>query len=165
MNGNDLFVGGVACCLGLAFVAAALFNWNWWFEMRKALIPMYVAGRGDKRPGPFNPHDWNTTTLHCETAVLQVLLELQGKRWLSRGQPQHWGGLVPSIDREPLEHRQILIERLRSAEEVPGVPVEHLVDWRQPDGSVRQRLRHAIVKTRADGLQHALIAIDGYQRL
>jgi FRG domain len=32
---------------------------------------------------------------------MQVLLELQGKRWLSRGQPQPYKNLIPSIDRCP----------------------------------------------------------------
>jgi len=72
-------------------------------EMHEALIHVYRTGRGDKRLGPFNAHGWDSTELSSVSDALQVLLKLQGKRWLSRGQPQHWGGLVPSIDRDPLQ--------------------------------------------------------------
>lgn len=46
-------------------------------------------------------HGWNTTTLDVEENVLRTLTDLQGKRWLSRGQSQCYGGLIPSIDRKP----------------------------------------------------------------
>jgi hypothetical protein len=46
-------------------------------------------------PGP-----WNPTTLKSEAEVIQVLTELQGKRWLSRGQAENYGSLIPSIDRD-----------------------------------------------------------------
>jgi hypothetical protein len=36
-----------------------------------------------------------------EAEAVTVLTELSGKRWLSRGQSRRYGGLVPSIDREP----------------------------------------------------------------
>jgi len=35
--------------------------------------------------------------------VCQVLLDLRGKRWLCRGQPEPYGSLIPSIDRPPRE--------------------------------------------------------------
>lgn len=46
-------------------------------------------------------HSWNTTTLASEAEVLQVLIELRGKRWLCRGQSQRHNCLNPSIDRVP----------------------------------------------------------------
>ena len=50
------------------------------------------------------PHSWNTTPLDSEAEALRVLSELQGKRWLCRGQSKRYGGLVPSIDRGPLQN-------------------------------------------------------------
>lgn len=44
---------------------------------------------------------WNTTLLAAEPDVLQAFTDLRGKRWLCRGQSRCYGGLVPSIDREP----------------------------------------------------------------
>lgn len=44
---------------------------------------------------------WKTATLGSEGQVFRVLVELQGKDWLSRGQPRPWQALVPSIDRPP----------------------------------------------------------------
>src|SRR5215471_3858627 len=50
-------------------------------------------------------HDWRTIYLNDETETFNQLLELTGKRWISRGQsrcyyPRH---LTPKIDREPRE--------------------------------------------------------------
>ncbi len=46
-------------------------------------------------------HSWNTTILDSEAKALHVLTELRGKRWLCRGQPKRYDGLVPLIDRKP----------------------------------------------------------------
>jgi hypothetical protein len=46
-------------------------------------------------------HSWNDTKITSEDQALQVLTELRGKRWLSRVLSKSYGGLVPSIDREP----------------------------------------------------------------
>src|SRR5256885_3081601 len=45
---------------------------------------------------------WKTRTLTSEEDVLGTLLELQGKRWLSRGQSKAYKSLSPSIDRDKL---------------------------------------------------------------
>jgi FRG domain len=45
---------------------------------------------------------WNTKTLKSEEDVFSVLMELQGRRWLSRGQPRIYKSLRPSIDRGEL---------------------------------------------------------------
>ncbi|HTK30718.1 MAG TPA: FRG domain-containing protein [Candidatus Saccharimonadaceae bacterium] len=42
---------------------------------------------------------WKTTTLTSESHVMEVLVDLRGRRWLSRGQAQSYGELIPSIDR------------------------------------------------------------------
>jgi hypothetical protein len=46
------------------------------------------------------PDSWFSTTLESETEVIQVLTELQGNRWLCRGQAENYGSLIPSIDRD-----------------------------------------------------------------
>jgi hypothetical protein len=43
---------------------------------------------------------WKTTQFTSEEHVLDVLAELHGKRWLSRGQPKRYDCLLPSIDRD-----------------------------------------------------------------
>jgi len=48
-------------------------------------------------------HGWNTTTLTSEGDILRVLTDLQGKGWLTRGHSRSGHGLVPSIDRQPLD--------------------------------------------------------------
>lgn len=50
------------------------------------------------------PDSWNTTFLAAEPDALQVFNDLRGKRWMCRGQSSCYGGLVPSIDREPRQH-------------------------------------------------------------
>ena len=35
MHSTDLFVGGVGVSIGVAFLGAALLNWNWCFETPK----------------------------------------------------------------------------------------------------------------------------------
>jgi hypothetical protein len=45
--------------------------------------------------------NWETTRLDTEPDALDTFIELRGKRWLCRGQSRCYGGLVPSIDREP----------------------------------------------------------------
>jgi hypothetical protein len=44
-------------------------------------------------------HSWNDTRITSEDQAFQVLTELRGERWLSRGLSKSYGGLVPSIDR------------------------------------------------------------------
>jgi len=58
------------------------------------------------------PTSWNTTTLSSENEVLQILLDLQGKRWLTRGHSKCHGALIPSIDRGKFEELT-LIEKLQ----------------------------------------------------
>jgi hypothetical protein len=50
------------------------------------------------------PDPWNSTTLKTEAEAIQMLTELRGKRWLSRGQAKNYGSLIPSIDRDDLAH-------------------------------------------------------------
>src|SRR5437870_5882466 len=47
-------------------------------------------------------HGWTTTTLELEEDVLHTLVDLQGRRWLSRGHSVCHDVLVPSIDRDAL---------------------------------------------------------------
>jgi hypothetical protein len=49
------------------------------------------------------PSPWTPITLESEAEVIQVFTELQGKRWISRGQANAEYSLVPSIDREGRE--------------------------------------------------------------
>ena len=42
---------------------------------------------------------WKSTRLDTEAAVVALLIELRGKRWLCRGQSQYYDGLTPKIDR------------------------------------------------------------------
>ena len=44
---------------------------------------------------------WKTKTLKTVEDILDALFELQGKRWLCRGQSRAYGTLIPSIDRSP----------------------------------------------------------------
>jgi hypothetical protein len=46
------------------------------------------------------PSNWKTIELNSEGEVLDLLLVLHGKHWLSRGQSEPHGTLIPSIDRE-----------------------------------------------------------------
>jgi hypothetical protein len=48
---------------------------------------------------------WDSTCLTDEGEAQRVFLDLRGKRWLFRGQPKQYGGLAPSIDRNPLYGR------------------------------------------------------------
>ena len=58
---------------------------------------------------------WKSTTVKSEAAVFDLLTELRGKRWLSRGHPRPYGVLVPTIDRGPrrsLSRREkLMLER------------------------------------------------------
>jgi hypothetical protein len=60
------------------------------------------------------PDRWTPTTLTSEEEVIHTLIELQGKRWQSRGQPNTYNNLIPSIDRER-EHlsrtEKLMLER------------------------------------------------------
>lgn len=47
------------------------------------------------------PNGWNSTILVTEEEALRTLTDLRGRRWLLRGHPKHWDGLIPSIDRKP----------------------------------------------------------------
>lgn len=46
---------------------------------------------------------WNLTKLESEEQTIEILTELRGKRWLSRGQANTKHSLIPSIDREGRE--------------------------------------------------------------
>jgi hypothetical protein len=46
--------------------------------------------------------NWTTITLDSEVAAFDMLLDLGGKQWLSRGQSEPYGVLIPSIDRGKL---------------------------------------------------------------
>ena len=58
---------------------------------------------------------WNSTTLRSEADALDVLAELRGRRWLSRGQSKPYGNLIPSFDRGKLRslsrHVKLTLER------------------------------------------------------
>jgi hypothetical protein len=60
-------------------------------------------------------HSWNTTELKTEEQIFDVLLDLGGKHWLSRGQSRRYDELVPSIDRDgrknQLRHEMLVLER------------------------------------------------------
>ena len=43
---------------------------------------------------------WKSTTLTTEEKALHVLADLSGKRWLCRGESQHFKELLPTIDRD-----------------------------------------------------------------
>ncbi len=59
--------------------------------------------------------EWKTTTLTDEEELLRVLAELEGKRWLCRGQTKRYNTLLPSIDRSNLRNLlrsdKLLLER------------------------------------------------------
>ena len=42
---------------------------------------------------------WTTVELNSEAHIVETLVDLKGKQWLSRGQSKLYGALVPSIDR------------------------------------------------------------------
>ena len=44
---------------------------------------------------------WHSKTLETVEETTRVLAELQGLRWLSRGEPECYTSLVPSLDRQP----------------------------------------------------------------
>lgn len=46
---------------------------------------------------------WNSTTFSDEAHALDKLTELRGNRWMCRGQPERYGCLRPSIDRDARE--------------------------------------------------------------
>jgi hypothetical protein len=48
-------------------------------------------------------HDWDFTELTSVADALRVFADLRGRAWLCRGQSKCHGGLVPSIDRGPLQ--------------------------------------------------------------
>ncbi len=48
-------------------------------------------------------HSWSITHLTSTDHVLDVLADVRGKRWLSRGQAKRYDSLRPSIDRKPHE--------------------------------------------------------------
>jgi hypothetical protein len=49
-------------------------------------------------------HGWQLTTLTSVDQVLDLLLDLHAKRWLSRGQSRRYDVLMPSIDRKPRQN-------------------------------------------------------------
>jgi hypothetical protein len=48
-------------------------------------------------------HGWKVIELTSEAKVFQALAELRGQRWLCRGQSKHYGGLLPTIDRDSFQ--------------------------------------------------------------
>lgn len=61
------------------------------------------------------PHGWSSTILTSAADALHVFAELQGKRWLCRGQSEPYGNLLPSIDRRELRDlprlEKLMLER------------------------------------------------------
>jgi small neutral amino acid transporter SnatA (MarC family) len=49
LNGSDIFVGGVGITIGVAFLGAAILNWNWWFQMPKGRWLAQKVGRTGAR--------------------------------------------------------------------------------------------------------------------
>jgi hypothetical protein len=47
-------------------------------------------------------HGWSTTVVDVEETALSTLVDLQGRRWLSRGQSHCYDALMASIDRDAL---------------------------------------------------------------
>ncbi len=68
-----------------------------------------------KKTGKKKVSTWNTTELTTKEEVLRILTKLHGKRWICRGQSKRYGGVVPSIDREPRQNlsrfNKLTIER------------------------------------------------------
>jgi hypothetical protein len=104
---------------------------------------------------PIVSHGWNTTTLTSEADVLQLLLEMQGSCWLSRGHSRCHESLVPSLDRDPfrglgrsekLERERRSMDQFRSTARFFSSPGEQaaLVD----DFIALMVLRHHGVPTR-----------------
>jgi len=100
-------------------------------------------------------HGWNTTTLTSEAEALHAFTELRGKRWVCRGQKKSYGGLLPSIDRGPMQnlsrHEKLMLERrsidlFRSTARFFADQGEH--DALTSDISALMVLRHYGVPTR-----------------
>ncbi len=49
MVGSDVFVGGVAMILGSVVVSAAVFNWEWYYQLNKPRWVEEKWGRGRAR--------------------------------------------------------------------------------------------------------------------
>lgn len=49
MINPDLFVGAVAIAIGLFVMSAALFNWEWYYQLHKARWIESICGRGGAR--------------------------------------------------------------------------------------------------------------------
>jgi len=79
-----------------------------------------------------SPSGWNTTRLTTLAEVLEVLLDLKGRRWLCRGQPVAFGNLQPGIDRalvgrprlEKLDFERSSIDFLRQTVRYYAAPGE-----------------------------------------
>ncbi len=98
---------------------------------------------------------WKTTTLNCEAEVVDLLADLRGKRWLSRGHPKPYDVLIPTLDRgsrASLSRRQKLvlerqsIDRFRSTARFFSSPGEQRA--LSDDFTVLMVLRHYDVPTR-----------------
>lgn len=100
------------------------------------------------------PHS-TTITLNSEADVFKLLLDLRGKGWLSRGQSETYGSLIPSIDRgEPgklsrmqkLECERASISLFRETARFFASPGEQLA--LNDDVAALMVLRHYGVQTR-----------------
>ena len=61
---------------------------------------------------------WTTIELKSEANIVETLLDLKGKQWLSRGQSKPYGALVPSIDRLSLSSLSRPEKLLRERESI-----------------------------------------------
>lgn len=72
MNGQDLFVGGVSAMLGASALAAALFNWEWCYQLKKTRWLESRWGRSGAR--------WIVASVGVMLILLGVAIA-SGVRW------------------------------------------------------------------------------------
>lgn len=87
MNMQDLFVGGVACVLGLGAVAAAVFNWDWFYRLKKAQWLEARCGRAGAR--------WTFASIGLLLILLGVTVAY-GMRWPTLEVRSKWRRLTAS---------------------------------------------------------------------
>jgi hypothetical protein len=90
------------------------------------------------------PHGWRTTKFRDLNHAHDVLTELHGKRWISRGESEDHRGLLPTIDRPPL----VGLSRL-----------EKLSMERQSIDLFRSSARYFASETEAGALKNDLLAL------
>ena len=76
MNVQDLFVGAVSCILGGGAVGAAVFNWEWFYQLKKARWLEARCGRAGAR--------WTFASLGVFLIVLGISVA-SGMRWRGLG--------------------------------------------------------------------------------